>query len=196
VRDATDVRRRVGPKRSGLVTIGIIVLLAACGGSGGRTEAATEPDERSPTDTAPEVPEEDAATVLDGTWRTDALTVGDQKRTLRKHGLAEWVDRYARLAPISGPTSMVLDIHDGKWDLYGKPKGGTQEEIDYDADVSVAGDTVTASHEGDSNTYRWSITGDVLRITWLETTYEPYKGIPEEVFQTALYMTKEFVRQN
>jgi hypothetical protein len=28
--------------------------------------------------------------------------------------------------------------------------------------------------------------------TWLETTYPGFKGIPEEVFQRALYMTADF----
>jgi hypothetical protein len=34
-----------------------------------------------------------------------------------------------------------------------------------------------------------------LLLEWLETTYGGYKGIPEEVFQRALYMTSEFGRQ-
>ncbi len=32
-------------------------------------------------------------------------------------------------------------------------------------------------------------------MTWLDTTYGGYKGTPEEVFQTAFYMTVEFERQ-
>ena len=54
------------------------------------------------------------------------------------------------------------------------------------------GDTVVVSHGADSNTYRWSVEGGVLELTWLETTYPPYKGIPEEVFQRALYETADF----
>jgi hypothetical protein len=39
------------------------------------------------------------------------------------------------------------------------------------------------------------VDGDTLTLTWLETTYGDYKGIPEEVFQTAFYMSGEFEKQ-
>jgi hypothetical protein len=58
----------------------------------------------------------------------------------------------------------------------------------------VDGDTVVVSHEGDSNTYRWAVDGEALKLTWLETTYGRNKGIPEQVFQRALYMTADFRR--
>ena len=56
------------------------------------------------------------------------------------------------------------------------------------------GDRLVASYEGDSNTYRWSVDGKYLTLTWQETTYQPHMGIPEEVFQRALYMTARFKR--
>jgi len=58
----------------------------------------------------------------------------------------------------------------------------------------VDGDTVVVSHEGDSNTYRWAVDGEALKLTWLETTYGRNQGIPEQVFQRALYMTADFRR--
>jgi len=42
---------------------------------------------------------------------------------------------------------------------------------------------VVVSQEGDSNTYRWSVCGDVLKLTRMETTYPPNNGILEAVFQ-------------
>lgn len=118
------------------------------------------------------------------------------KQTLRESGLGKWVDRFERVAPISEKTSLVLQLNDGRWDLYGEPDGGPRQEIDFDAEFVVTGNRLEVSHENDSNTYRWSVEGDVLRLTWLETTYPDFKGIPEEVFQRALYMTEDFVRES
>ena len=56
------------------------------------------------------------------------------------------------------------------------------------------GDQLVASYEGDSNTYRSAVDGKYLTLTWLKTTYPPHMGIPEEVFQRALYMTAKFKR--
>lgn len=91
---------------------------------------------------------------------------------------------------------LILEIEEGTWNLYGKSKGAPREEFDYDADYELDGSTVVVSHEGESNTFRWSVEADILRLTWLDTSYGGYKGIPEEVFQRALYMTEEFKRQS
>ena len=56
------------------------------------------------------------------------------------------------------------------------------------------GTRVVASYDGDSNTYRWSVDGDYLTLTWQKTTFPRHIGIPEEVFQRALYMTARFKR--
>jgi len=42
---------------------------------------------------------------------------------------------------------------------------------------------------------RWSVEDSTLTLTWLDTTYGPHLGVPEEVFQTAFYMTESFERQ-
>jgi hypothetical protein len=150
------------------------------------------PSEQPRSATAPT--SEDAG-ALDGTWRTRSITVDGMTRTLREHGLGDWVARFEQNAPVSdAPTALVLEIRDGRWDLYGRPRGGQREEIDYDAQFEVDGDIVVVSHEGDSNTYRWAIDGESLKLAWLETTYGRNNGIPEEVFQRALYMTADFRR--
>jgi hypothetical protein len=58
----------------------------------------------------------------------------------------------------------------------------------------VEGDEVVVNHSDGSNTFRWSVNGDVLMLTWLETTFASDTGVPEEAFQRALYMTAEFRR--
>ena len=171
--------------------VGLVMTAAGCGSSDEK-EAQTPPNAKSTPANATPSP---VASALDGTWRTKAISVDDMTRTLREQGLAKWVDRFEPRAPISeAPTSLILEIGEGAWDLYGLPQGGEREKIDYDAQVKVDGNTVAASHEGDSNTYRWSVRDDVLALTWQKTTYPPNEGVPEEVFQRALYMTAKFRR--
>jgi hypothetical protein len=90
----------------------------------------------------------------------------------------------------------ILKIRAGRWDLYGKAEGGAAEPLDYDATYEVLGHTVVASHEGDSNTYLWSVDGDTPTLTWVGTIYGSTQGIPEEVFQRAFYMTEKFENRN
>ncbi len=47
---------------------------------------------------------------------------------------------------------------------------------------------------GTSNTLRWSVRDKVLDLTWLKGDAPPFKGVPDEVFQRALYMTAKFHR--
>lgn len=149
-----------------------------------------------------------------GVWRTDPITVDDMKRTLRAHGLAKWVGRFAKHAPIGkSPTALVLEIdtrngfpsYPFDWRLFAEPEGGSHEMmIDYRMQDQSAGgqglryeqdgDQVVVSYEGHSNAYRWSVDGKYLKLTWQNSTYPPHIGIPEEVFQRALYMTARFKR--
>ena len=158
-----------------------------------------------------------------GVWRTDPITVDDMKRTLRAHGLAKWIGRFAKHAPIGkSATALVLEIDTRKgwpgypfdWHLYAEPAAGTRKTmIDYRMQTDSwggqdlpdvprgpglryeqDGDQLVASFEGDSNTYRWSVDGNYLALTWQKTTYPPHRGIPEEVYQRALYMTAKFKR--
>jgi hypothetical protein len=149
---------------------------------------------------------------LAGVWRTDPITVDDMSRTLRAHGLAKWVGRFAKQAPIGKtPKSLVLEIdtrnylYPFDWRLYAEPEPGSRKVlIDYRGQEEDAGrrglqyeqhgDELVVSHEGDANAYRWSVRRNDLTLTWQKTTYPPHLGIPEEVFQRALYMTAEFKR--
>jgi hypothetical protein len=90
--------------------------------------------------------------------------------------------------------SLVLVITPKEWDLYGKPKGKPRVEIDYDARYAVRGDAVDKIHSSGSTTLRWSVKGRKLTLRWVSTTEQPYMGIPDKVFQYALYMTRTFSR--
>lgn len=170
-----------------------LVGLAGCGSTGEPERKVT--GEESTSDTAR--PSLGEATALEGAWSTDATTVEDMVETLRAAGLGKSVRGFRQNAPISGaPTVLTLEIGD-EWNLTGKPQGGQPAEIDYDAGYSVSGDEVVVIHSEGSNTFRWSVSGDVLQLTWLETTFEGgYAGVPEEAYQRALYMTADFRRKS
>ena len=179
--------------RTTIAVTGMFMLLMGCASDNG-TASSSSQEQGSPT--ASPSASADATPRIEGTWMTDPVSEGDIEKTLRKHELTKWIKRFGPLSPVSPGTALILEIDDGTWDLYGKSKGTPREEIDYDADYELDGDTVVVSHEGESNTYRWSVEDDTLRLMWLDTTYGGYKGIPEEVFQRALYMTEEFKRQS
>ena len=71
-----------------------------------------------------------------------------------------------------------------------------QEPIDYDAEYKIDGDTVTFDHSDGSDTHRWTVDGDTLSLEFVKGTMPPYEGIPDEVYQRALYMTETFTRQD
>ncbi len=149
------------------------------------------------TDTAPATttPASADASELEGTWRTEPITLADMEGTLSEAGLEQHTAAFAKNAPVSDdPTVLTLDVGDD-WDLLGQVQGGPRTKIDFDAQYEVTGDTVVVTHgAGTSNTYHWSVEEDVLELTWLEGNAPPYKGVPDEVFQRALYMTADFDR--
>ena len=132
---------------------------------------------------------------LEGTWQAGPITLEETEATLRRHGLGRWVDDYRENAPFSGETVLTLTIESGAWDLYGASGDGEPEPIDYDAEYEIDGDTVVFHHADGSNTYRWEVEDDTLRLHFVRSTLPGYEGIPDEVFQRALYMTATFERQ-
>jgi hypothetical protein len=174
------------------VVIGLVMALAACGSDDDDSEktATSTATTEATTTSAPE-----DATALEGTWRTDPITVTDMEGTLSKAGLGKHFARFEQNAPISDdPTALILDVGDD-WDLYGQARSEPRTKIDFDAQFEVRGDTVVVTHStGTSNTLRWSVRGDVLELTWLKGTAPRFRGIPDEAYQRALYMTADFHR--
>jgi len=177
-----------------VVATGMSLLLAGCGSDEG-APTASSPEEPSPTDSAAASPSPEEVPELEGTWRTSSVSPRDVEATLRRYDLAEFIKPFRPLTPIPAPTVLILVIED-EWDLYGKSEGKPRQEIDYDADYVVEGSKVIVKHADGSNTHRWSVEGDTLTIEWLGSTLPPFQGIPEEVFQRALYMTIDFTRQS
>lgn len=155
------------------------VLLTGCGSDG---ETSSDEPSSSPT-----------ASALEGTWRTEPISLSDAEATLRKYDLGKWIKRFETDPPFEGDTVLILDVKD-EWNLYGESEGGPRQEIDYNAKYRIDGDTVEVIHRTGATTHRWSVDGDHLTLEWLSTTQPPYNGVPDEVYQRALYMTAEFIR--
>lgn len=173
------------------VMTGLLIPLVGCG-SDDDSEASSTTEHSSTTEQS-----STTATPLDGTYRTGPIAPADAEATVREHGLEEWMDEFRPRNPIEAPsTELILDIGDGEWDLYGETDGGPRVEIDYDAEYAVEGDQVVFTHSDGANTYRWSLDGDTLTLEFINSTLPPYEGIPEEVFQSALYETSTFTRQS
>ncbi len=185
-------------RRSAAVAVAATsILLVGCGSDDSPATTAS-PDERagtSATSDAPPATETPAESRLEGTWQTRPISLEETEATVRRYGLGRWVEDYRENAPFSGDVVLTLTIQNGAWDLYGDSGGGQPEPIDYDAEYEIDGDTVVFHHSDGSNTYRWEVEHDTLRLHFVRSTLPGYRGIPDEVFQRALYMTATFSRQ-
>jgi hypothetical protein len=171
----------IGRVRSLIALLAVpAMLLVGCG--------SDTPEPPAATTKAP------AASPLEGTWRTGSVSPRDTEATLRRQGFGKFVKDYRANAPFSTDTVLELSIEDGQWNLYGETEEG-REPIDYDAEYEIDGDTVTFHHSDGSNTHRWTVDGERLSLEFVKGTMPPYEGIPDEVFQRALYMTETFTRQ-
>jgi hypothetical protein len=182
-------------RSAAVVLAAAAVLLVGCGSDDDTSATGSSVDTASPSATSPATSEAPASSPLEGTWRAGPISLEETEATVRRYGLGRWVQDYRENAPFFGDTVLTLTIEDGAWDLYGKSKGGQPEPIDYDAEYEIDGDTVVFHHSDGSNTYRWEIHHDVLRLHFVRSTLPGYRGIPDEVFQRALYMTAAFTRQ-
>jgi hypothetical protein len=181
-------------KRAMLV-VGLAIILTGCGSDDTTSDpVAAEPSAPADEATSPAAETPEAASPLDGTWKTSAISTADAEDTLRRYGLAKRIDEFRSNSPFAGDTVLILQVADGGWDLYGKSKSEGRYEIDYNAESRVEGSNVVVSHATGSNKFRWSVEGDALTLKWLSGSNPPYEGIPDEVFQRALYMTSDFER--
>jgi hypothetical protein len=186
-------------------TILIVALVsAACGpaaGSPGPTTPAQATAVPTASESAPSPSSEPTtasvapASALEGTWRTDVIDQRAVEATLERQGLGDWTDEFRSQSPIAAGMKLVLVIEAGQWDLYGESADGGREPIDYDAEYRIDGDSVSVFHADGTRSLGWSVEDDVLTIESKSTTLSATAGIPDEVFQVALYVTETFVRQ-
>ena len=183
--------------RSASVAIATTSMLVVGCGSEDSIPATASPDggATSATSEVPATSQTPAASPLEGSWQTGPITLKETEATVRRHGLGRYVKDYRENAPFFGDTVLTLTVDNGAWDLYGETGSGQPAPIDYDAEYEIDGDTVVFHHSDGSNTYRWQVDHNTLTLHFVESTLPGYRGIPDEVFQRALYMTAAFTRQ-
>lgn len=111
--------RRVQAFRITLTALGVAVLLTGCGSD---DDANTVSPSNVQTPTATQTAAADATSCLDGVWQTGPISPRDLDATLRRDGLAKWIERFGPISPVADSTTLILDLHDGEWDLYGRPR--------------------------------------------------------------------------
>lgn len=134
-----------------------------------------------------------ATSPLEGVWHTGVVTPDDAQTTLQAAGLQQWIQPFLANSGFAASNVFTLRILGGRWVQYWSKDGGVDEDND-DGAYTISADTVTISHgpQG-SDTYRWSVQGDTLTLTFQSDTFPPTNDIPEEVFQRAFY-TAPFTR--
>src|SRR5436309_2233901 len=94
----------------------LAVALPACG------DNADNKGAQQPTQTS-----EQAASRLEGTWKTGPISPQDVEATLRRHHLAKWIKSFRPNSPIPETTILILDLRHGRWNLYGKSATGPRK---------------------------------------------------------------------
>ena len=168
-------------------------VLAACGSSGSTRSASPSSASSAPANGNANTPTPNGSP-LEGTWRTGNVTVADMTAALSRAGLQKWIQPFRAQAGLAHSNVFLLTLANGVWHEGWSQDGGPFIDND-DGTYQIAGDTVTNHPQGPSPTYRWSIQGGTLRLTLLRDTGTGPGGVPDEVYQRALYTAAPFQRQ-
>ena len=133
---------------------------------------------------------------LEGIWRTGNLTVADMATVLSRARLQKWIQPFRAKAGLGHSNAFLLTIANGIWHEGWSVDGGPYADND-DGSYRISGDTVVITHltGAQTVTYRWSIQGGMLRLTFVGDTMGPNKGIPDHVYQRAFYTAAPFQRR-
>ena len=189
---------RRGRPLIGVTALAVIcaVLAAGCSSSqssrsGSGTPAASAADANGNASTL--TPNGSA---LEGIWRTGNLTVADMAVVLNRARLQKWIQPFRAKAGLGHSNAFLLTIANGIWHEGWSVDGGPYADND-DGSYRISGDTVVITHltGAQTVTYRWSVQGGTLRLTFVGDTVSPYNGIPDQVYQRAFYTAAPFQRK-
>ena len=133
---------------------------------------------------------------LEGIWQTGNLTVADMAAVLSRARLQKWIQPFRAKAGLGHSNAFLLTIANGIWHEGWSVDGGPYADND-DGSYRISGDTVVITHltGAQTVTYRWSVQGGMLRLTFVGDTMGPNKGIPDHVYQRAFYTAAPFQRR-
>jgi hypothetical protein len=128
-----------------------------------------------------------ASAALTGTWQTAVVTPDEMVAALRAAGLQKWIQPFRARSGVAQSNVFTLTINSGRWSQDWSKDGGTSSNNDFGI-YTISGDQVVITHGAGTDTFRWSVVGTTLTLTFVESAgIGPYKGIPEEVMQRAFY---------
>ena len=162
----------------------LTTLAAGCGGST-EHEAASSPAGSaagSPAGETTAAADDGSGDPLEGQWSSSTVTPKQVTRNLQAAGLGKAAPTV--IADQGYPTSFTLVLQGGRYRLTTRD-GSVMDMGSYEVEGRrlhlVAGET------GHGPTFRWTLDGDVLDLTFVESDGTPYKGIPDEAFARPLY---------
>jgi hypothetical protein len=159
----------------------VAMALAGCGSD---APPAATPQAATPT----------AGSAVEGTWATQPFGRDAIAGTLTAAGLNEHVQRFFTIDETPNDLVITLRLAAGQWTAY-RAAGSVAASVNDRGTYTVEGGMLLyRPNAGGLNTYRWSITGDRLSLTFVSTTEPPYEGLPNDVFQRAFYTTVPFTR--
>jgi hypothetical protein len=185
--------RRAGRSRARRRVAGGLVAAAATIAAVAAVRFDAVPDSAPPVSDPP-----DAGTVhaqpteLDGTWRSEPLSLRDMTDRLREEGLGEWVPEFRRqTGRFHGlPARMSFQDESMDYRLPGHAEDSWRFAVDDDslAFVDRSGTLV--------NVYALSLGDDgrTMSLRLRTPSTGSWAGIPHEVYQTAFFTTKPFHR--
>ena len=114
---------------------------------------------------------------------------------LSRARLQKWIQPFRAKGGLGHSNVFLLTIAGGNWHQGWSKDGGPFADND-DGTYRIVGDTVVITHRTPENTtYRWSVQGGTLRLTFVGDTVSPYNGIPDQVYQRAFYTAAPFQRR-
>ena len=162
----------------------VAATLAACG--------SDQPGQAGPTP-AP-TPASAPKLAVEVTWATPPFGRTAITSTLTGAGLGAHAARFFEIDETPNDLVITVRIVDGQWTAY-RAAGSPVQKVNDRGTYAADGTTLLYRPDtGGSNTYRWSVTGNELTLTFVSTTEPDFEGVPNDVFQRAFYTTVAFHR--
>ena len=191
-------QRRRGRPPVGVTALAVIcaVLAAGCSSSQGNRSGSGTPAASAANANGNASTLTPNGSALEGIWRTGNLTVADMAAVLSRARLQKWIQPFRAKAGLGHSNAFLLTIANGIWHEGWSVDGGPYADND-DGSYRISGDTVVIIHltGAQTVTYRWSVQGGMLRLTFVGDTMGPNKGIPDHVYQRAFYTAAPFQRR-
>ena len=159
--------------------VAIVIGLTGC--TDDQNDPAARQAEPSPSSATPTP--RPARTPLDGKWLSH-LTPGEYTQRLDRAGLGRWTDDFLTGEEVlDGENPVVYRFGDGQFTV-GYYVPGQPWHVGWKGIYRVSGQQVELYDDFSeiTDTFRWRVKGDRLRLTWMHSDADEIDGIPLEVY--------------